>query len=869
MFTRDNRLDYRVFFSTRGAFRPLGWNGLLTVLVYFSVVLVLLLKYYYYAHRGGNSFFMVALIVVMAVFIAIGQVLSSGALKLVRNPLIRSAISLWSPLLAILLMGLCVLNSRAHYNSDFDFECKNSTRWIMYTGLFLPVLVLTISKLQFPCIIKLVESGMSSRQKQYMLAFWRRVILNLCMLAAIVMLLFNFRGIYVKLGIIQHQIFALLLVSFGNLQIPAAVLRVVLAVVRLKSISKDYSNPKENEINLAKSLKIFYGIVLGQGILYTVACLLEVFSFIPRRFLIRRAGFKGKRGVRYVNLYYAYAFEKYMRGAMLAQKKISLVTFAMDSINSSDKSSKKLDGVQVLHIFLTKEEFRAKTIQKLTTSRETMSSLFSMLGWTSDGDEDIRLFAAKVTAEIAGSLRVVRIPGAVQLVASLLDNIDHQPKDHFLLCDSQEATQECPTQEAVIEHNSSQIAKFFTYILIPVDEPTNTSDQQNSSLMSYWKQKTKCWSIPEDEPSTNQDYNLERLVHGLIILERLASFDSENCMEISRSTGLISKMIDFTSDRNDMGTWSLRVLRRLSSTKGKLGVTLRYKILEHPFLLTNLTDILDDSGISSHELMELAAEILKNLAMDRTISEDIKQIRVIISSLMRAFLSRNASTTSTNSSHLLRKISGQALALLAMESSNNCLAMLRESGYEFIKELTTMFHHDLYKFTAASLLGNICDHAQSELSNSDLRELFYILRKVLEGIMGAQGAELEICKVIPENFAQELEHGQIKEIFVQRLVNALNANMKASAHCPGIRRVIVQHAIYLMECNSRYANDFHRCHMVDTLSMVERTPSRAENYRLFSGDTGLMEHVTPLSSLVARAKEIMGHEWLRGISSIT
>nr|XP_025883025.1 uncharacterized protein LOC112936080 [Oryza sativa Japonica Group] len=210
-----------------------------------------------------------------------------------------------------------------------------------------------------------------------------------------------------------------------------------------------------------------------------------------------------------------------------------------------------------------------------------------------------------------------------------------------------------------------------------------------------------------------------------------------------------------------------------------------------------------------------------------------------------------------------------------MESTDNCLVMLMEPGYVFIRELTTMIHDNRYKCTAASLLWNMCEHAQPELSNSDLKELSYILREVLERTMDAEGAELEvfiglssqICKVIPEDFAREVEHGQIKEKFVKRLVDVLNAHMRPSAHCPGIRRVIVQHAIYLMEFNSRYANDFHKCWMVETLSMVERTPSRSENYKLFSGDTGLMEHNTPLSALVARAKELMGREWVRGISS--
>ncbi|EEE67709.1 hypothetical protein OsJ_25378 [Oryza sativa Japonica Group] len=715
-------------------------------------------------------------------------------------------------------------------------------------------------------------------------------------------------------AMIVYQLCALVVVSFGNFQIPAAVVRVVLALLRLvpqkphKYLVDDKNGEHDSEKNLEPSLNIFYGMVLAQGILYIVACLLEVFSFIPRRYLIRRSGFGGQMGVEYVNLYYAYAFEKCMGGAVLAPKKISLITFAMDSLNS-DSSRNKLYGVQMLHRFLKKEQLRTKTITKLTNAKKTVALLFDMLGWTSDGDEEIRFFAAKVTAELAGSLRVVQIPGATQLVASLLDT-DHQQRirDHFLLIDSQVGREDSPIQQVGMAEQNSPVLKYLKqmaiYFFIPVDEPSNTH-QRNSRLLRWWKQITKRWSVPEEEPSTDQDF---LPIQGLLILQRLANFDPGNCMEISRTTGLISKMIDFISYRNHMtstseahqimlASLSLRVLRRLASAEGKLGVTLRQQILEHTFILSNLAEIMDDNG-SSHDLKQLAAEILKNLAMDRNTSEDIGHIRVIISSLMREFLSQDPSS-SRNCNHLLRKNAGQALAILAMESTDNCLVMLMEPGYVFIRELTTMIHDNRYKCTAASLLWNMCEHAQPELSNSDLKELSYILREgeptcslhivsqsihicalnidsiVLERTMDAEGAELEvfiglssqICKVIPEDFAREVEHGQIKEKFVKRLVDVLNAHMRPSAHCPGIRRVIVQHAIYLMEFNSRYANDFHKCWMVETLSMVERTPSRSENYKLFSGDTGLMEHNTPLSALVARAKELMGREWVRGISS--
>uniref|UniRef100_A0A0E0LP62 Uncharacterized protein n=1 Tax=Oryza punctata TaxID=4537 RepID=A0A0E0LP62_ORYPU len=877
MFSRENRLDYQLFFSTRGAFRLLGWNGLLTVIVYLSIALVVILTRFTY----GVSI-LVAIPVDMAMSVAIGQILSPGVMKLLSNP-IRRTISLWSPLFAILLLSSCIPQQVRNLETRKVIYKNSRVRWILYLVLFLLVLLSTISRLRFPCIVKLVDSALSSKQLA-----WRQVILNLCMLSAIGMLVFTFSKDLSKIAMVVCQLCTLVVVSFGNFQIPAAIVRVVLALLRIvpqNYFADDSDGNQDSEKNLKPSLNIFYGMVLGQGILYIVACLLEVFSFIPRRYLVRHGGFKGQLGVEYVNLYYAYAFEKCMGGAVLVPKKISLITFAMDSLNS-DSSRNKLYGVQMLHSFLKKEQLRAKTITKLTNATKTVASLFDTLGWTSDTDADIRLFAAKVIAELAGSLRVVQIPGATQHVTSLLDTDSQQRiKDHFLFSDTQEGKEDSPIQQVGMAEQNFPVLKYLKqmaiYCLIPVDEPSNM-DEENSCMLRCWKRITKCWSVPE-EPSTDQDF---LPVQGLLILERLANFDPGNCTEISRATGLISKLIDFTRYRNHMtstneahqimlASLSLRVLRRLASTEGKLGVTLRQQILEHPFVLSNLAEIVDDDSGSSHELKQLAAEILKNLAMDRKTSEDIGRIRVIISSLMRAFLSHDPSS-STNSNHLLRKTAGQALAMLAMESTDNCLVMLMEPGYVLIRQLTTMIHDDRYKCIAASLLWNMCEHAQPELSNSDLKELSYILREALEGIMDAEGAELEvfiglssqICQVIPEDFAREVEHGQIKEKFVKRLVHVLNAHMRPSAHCPGIRRVIVQHAIYLMEFNSHYANDFHKCWMVEALSMVERTPSRSESYRLFSGDAGLMEHITPLSTLVARAKDLMSREWVRDISTM-
>uniref|UniRef100_A0ACD5YXP5 Uncharacterized protein n=1 Tax=Avena sativa TaxID=4498 RepID=A0ACD5YXP5_AVESA len=837
MFSRNNRLDYQLFFRTRGAFRSVGSNGLIVFACFFNAIV--------WARTLDSNASIFLYVLSWA-----GLFLSPYARLLICSPLL-DAMSLWSPMVAILL-----LYPATHRYSDFENSIVRKTAYMV---LFVVVLLLTITRLQFPSIIKLVDRALGSK-----IVSWRQIILNMSMLASIGMSVSN-SDVIRKIFIIVHGIMVLIIVSLGNLQIPAAVLRIVLAAWGIL-LGSDYAG-KENT-NLVSSLYIFYSMVLGQGILYIIASILEIFPFILRRSLIRNAGFRGPQGVECVDLYCEDAFEKCKKGTVLAPQKTSLVTFAMGYLKS-DSPKKQLYGLKMLYHFLKKEPLKTKAISELTTCMKTVTCLINMLGWVSEGHKDIRSLAAKFTAEIADKLNVIHVPGAIQLIASLLDTV-HVKKIKDPLLDIGNP-QHSPIQQISSSEQTPTTLKWLKqmtiYCFIPREEPTNMGEQMPRIL--------RCWkrSVPEEEPSTDMDL---LPILGMLILDKLAIFDLESCIETYRATSLISKIIEFTTKRINMANInekhqallkgsSLKLLRRLSSTKGKSGVPLRLKILEHPLILRNIAEILDDTE-SSQELRETAAELLRNLAIDGN-TEEIDHIRVIIRGLMRAFLSQSA-PSSTDSDQLLRLIAGQALAVLAIESSNNCLAMLAEPEYAFIKELTVMIHSDRYRYIASSLLRNMCLHARAEFGNSDLKEVSYILREVMEGIMDAEGRELEIlvglssqiCEVIPEEFMRELEHGQIKERFIKRLVNALNSNMIPDVHCPGIRRVIVEHAISMIECNPSCTSCFNKYWMVEALLMVEHTPTRVEKYRFFLGDAGLMEHNIPLSALVSRAKQLMSRE---------
>ncbi|XBI99451.1 hypothetical protein VPH35_019528 [Triticum aestivum] len=818
MFTRNNRMDYQLFFNTRGAFRPVGWNGLVAVLCLFDVFVIFWKE---------NYLSDMMLLLSMVMIFATARFLSGLTLN-ICNPL-RRATSLWSPLVAILLMVPPLSNE----------VIGPSTSWIVFTALLVPVLLVTISRLQFTRIVKLADSILGIKHE-----IWCRVVINLWMIAALGIQVYMLHlDPFMDMSIIMMvQVCALVVVSFGNFQVPAAVLRICLASLRLQHKYKD------DEQNLAASLKIFYWMVLGQGILYVVACILEFFSFIPRRFLVHCGGF---------------------REGVLAPMKISLSNFAMDSVNL-DSSKNQLHGIRLMHSFLQWEPTKAQLLSTLTTSTKTVARIIRMLDRTSPKDTGIRIYAAMVTTELAKNLRVVTIPGTVQLVSALLDTDIRLKRGNPLLDTYHE-------QEEI--HDPVKRSKLLVLDTENLMQTQTSSTQQvgiykkKSFMLRCWQRFSEFWSMPKDQLLTDHDL-LPAL--AMSIIDSLASCDQDICVEISKADYLIPKIIGFTSYRSDtMNTEaqqkillksSLKVLQRLTSIGGEIGTTLRYKISKHPFLLSNLSDILGDNS-SSQESRKLVAEILKNIAIDEKTRQDIGCVEVIITKLVQAFLYAEG-TMNTNADHLLRKVAGQALAMLTIESVHNCLVILKEP--ELMKELKTMIliHDNKYIYVAASVLSNLSMHARSKLKESDLQELSHTLREVLERIMGADGAELEIliglssqtCKVIPEEFTRQLDNDPIKQRFLKRLVDILNANMKPSAHCPGIRRVILEQVIHLMECNPRYADCFNEFKIIEALSRVEQTVSKAENYKLFMADAGFMEYSTPMSALVARAKELMSRD---------
>jgi hypothetical protein len=151
----------------------------------------------------------------------------------------------------------------------------------------------------------------------------------------------------------------------------------------------------------------------------------------------------------------------------------------------------------------------------------------------------------------------------------------------------------------------------------------------------------------------------------------------------------------------------LKLIIKLASTNGEIGMVLRQKISEQPFLLSNLAEILEDSCSNQYQL-ELVMGILAKLAVDMEARREIGSFQVFVTMLVNAFVGRDQPPST-------RKVAGEALSMLSMGNARNFSAILEAIGPNFI-DLKDMLMYEEYIYVTASLLQNVCALSQEKLS---------------------------------------------------------------------------------------------------------------------------------------------------------
>ncbi|KAL6857045.1 hypothetical protein ACP4OV_018427 [Aristida adscensionis] len=664
-------------------------------------------------------------------------------------------------------------------------------------------------------------------------------------------------GISLKLSF--YIVFPALVASVtGNLQIPVAFLQVVLSGMRLSSLlgshHHDYQPlPQGVSPNMVPSIVIFFMLELWQGSSYIMATILGLISRHYRGSLVRASGFREQWGEGAVNLYYHQAYQTHLEKGLLPAEKYtpSLASFAIDSLGCMSCEA-QLVGLRILDSFLEQASDSESRKKKLTTeitstSKNVVSTLVQMLDSSVAQDKNIRLYAARVIAKLAGSLKISEFPGMVKMVCSLLDAKNQQDA----------------LPNPASENNASSIR----------NSSALTRGERSSSQRMLLSLSGP--PIPTESVETDLD---SFPVLGMQILESLA-YDPDNCAGIVKDTRKIIIKItqhitnycttegnsgDTDTQQKEVICSSLNLVRRLATTGG---ATFRQELWENPSFVNSVESILDLQH-SQPELWEPVIDVIAKLTLDEAPRQVIGSTQGIIGKLMHAFLRPDDLGPSTDNYHSLQLAAGEALVNLTIMCEDNCWAILEEPGYDNLtNSLIDMLDND-YAYLAANLLYNLCaDHSRDKLIGlADAKEhLESAMPKVMEHIKTKEGKQLEalLCAAsqlgyaIPERFAWVLDSDAYQATLVKKLLDTLNSNMKPCPEYPRMRRVIIEMIISIVKSCPGYINIFTNQRAMDALDKVKRTPSRLEKCRVFLDGEGVVAESSPMGDLVDKAKNLI------------
>ncbi|KAG6467915.1 uncharacterized protein LOC122034615 [Zingiber officinale] len=580
--------------------------------------------------------------------------------------------------------------------------------------------------------------------------------------------------------------------ALSCLQLLSAVTCVTLSLMRL--IDQDYGAEVESKRNASISLNLFFGLALGEALIFLVERSYWAWRIYWCRLLenVSREYKLGPMGIAPIRRFFYEIYTKCVNDSVFDGFKMNLVSFAEDLLDS-EFHEERLMGLQVLRKLVGNARFVFGTLRKIGSSTSTMERLIEMLNWKNPGEEEIRLCAAEIMSELAGRrrnvLRVAAIPGAMESLSSLL-------------------------------HSGS------------------TSDQINPHELNLL---------------------------GLLIFKKLST-DHDNCCKIGSTRGLLSKIIGLTGSSRDRDTptaqsrivkRSLQLVKMLVETDGEVGKMLRQEISKIVFTVSNIREMIKNGDI---QMQKLGIEILKSLSMDEHAKEEIGNTGGVIKLLVSIFFMPRFS----DDENYVCNQAGETLAMLALESSNNCDRILKKP--EVLKKLIGVLTDPVLRINASRILRNLCAYTRMECYD-DLGQVAAAMPTVLKAILkekeklleASVGLVTQLCKFTnADEFARALEQAEIQEIeLVEKLVEILKEYEYPDIKVPRIRRFVIEQAIWMMNSDSNSVGLFEKFGMERLLESVEETTSELECFHIFSGSVGLSRHRKTMPYLVETASNIM------------
>lgn len=452
------------------------------------------------------------------------------------------------------------------------------------------------------------------------------------------------------------------------LQLLSALACVVLSSMKLISGNYGEVDKEDSETrNMHSALHIFYALALAEALLFLLEKAYWEYNVIFCKLLEQVNGDceLGASGMISIKRFFYDAYSKCVNGSIFDGLKMDMVSFGMELLGSSSTDEQQI-GARILRQFAMRERFSEDTLQKIGVNLAVVERLVEMLNWKNPSEEEIRRSAAEILSKLAGkkqnSLRVAGIPGAMESISSLLQTNRN----------SSSGADEIGEKKPVLFDHTSNAFWTFNHL-------------------------------------------------GLLILKKLAQ-DHDNCGKIGNTRGLLVKIIDFThagerllKDENVPSAHirtvkrSLQVVKMLSSTIGTAGKLLRKEISEVVFTISNMRDILR-YGEKHPVLQKLSIDIITSLGLEEEARERIGRTGGVLKELFNIFFNEGIPEYQNQ----VKCASGDALAMLALESKSNCVKMLK---LDVLQKLVPGLEVPLLRVNSARILRNLCTYAGEECSN--------------------------------------------------------------------------------------------------------------------------------------------------------
>ncbi|XP_027331770.1 uncharacterized protein LOC113847100 isoform X1 [Abrus precatorius] len=602
------------------------------------------------------------------------------------------------------------------------------------------------------------------------------------------------------------------------LQLFSATSCVVLSLIKL--IKHDYGLVAKGDTdkrNRQSALSIFYALALAEALLFLMEKAYWEWQVSYCKLLeeVNNECELGPPGMVSTRRFFYDAYSRCVNGSIFDGLKMDMVSFSVDLL-ASNSSDEQLIGARILRQFSISERFSDDTLQKIGIDIPVVERLVEMLNWTDPKEEEIRLSAAEILSKLAGkkqnSLRITGIPGAMESISSLL-----QTNRNII-----PAADEIGEKKLVLDH---------------------------------------------------PNYGFWTFNHmGLLILKKLAR-DLDNCGKIGNTRGLLPKIIDFThaeewwlKSENDTPSQvltvkrSLQLVKMLASTTGTTGKHLREEISEIVFTISNIRDILRH-GEKHPLLQKLGIEILTSLALEEDAKERIGGTGGVLKELFNIFFGHDKPE---NQKHVTI-VAGEALAMLALESKNNCHRILK---MKVLERLVEALKDPLLRINAARILRNLCTYSISEWFNQ-LRRVTAAAPIILQAIMLEENKTQEVMIGLAANVLKYMTSHESSIVFEEakiteaelanKLIQILKKHQYPPTKVPRIRRFVIELVIWMMEDKTDNIDTFKCLGMEEVLEGVLETTSEVESFNVFSGTVGLNRHNLTTQSLIETALELMAN----------